>query len=103
MQNWLGPLRCYRKKITRAVIGQIYGKFKGRNSYQNLAWFGVKCKKNETKVKAWTDGKMDDIQTNRQSDRPMEGWSGVNVSDLIISQNQPLPMTITGLSYIIDI
>jgi len=34
---------------------------------------------------------------------PMEGWGGVTGSDLIISQNQPLPMTITGLSYIIDI
>lgn len=34
---------------------------------------------------------------------PMEGWSGINVSDLVISQSQPLPMTIVGLSYIIDL
>ena len=33
---------------------------------------------------------------------PMEGWSGLISPDLEITQEKPLPMTITGLSYVID-
>ena len=33
---------------------------------------------------------------------PMEGWDGAIQTDLEIIQDQPLPMTITGLSYVFD-
>jgi hypothetical protein len=33
---------------------------------------------------------------------PMEGWDGAIQTDLEIIQEQPLPMTITGLSYVFD-
>ena len=34
---------------------------------------------------------------------PMEGWSGAMENELEITQTEPLPMTITGLSYVIDL